>query len=266
MKKIILTLVCIILLGVASSCNQGKTPAPIVKNGITYQINKDRGGYTIISVDTELTEISIPAVLNILPVSVIGKNAFKDSKASVIKMTNSIKEIQDNAFQNCKALEEIFISNKVVTMGIGVFKNASSLKSVIFEEESILDRIQKDTFYGCTSLTKLQLPPRIRSIGERAFYKCTSLEEIAPILTLGVIDSSAFEGCTNLKTFYLNRTISVINPRAFYKCTNLHLQCESPEANSNWREDWNLLLEEKVGDKPSVKTYLSSITWNVPRG
>lgn len=71
------------------------------------------------------------------------------------------------------------------------------------------------TFKGCENLVEIQLPNRLKSIGDRAFEGCKSLKSVA-IESAG---REAFYGCTALEKVY-NRD-GIADEKAFYGCKKL---------------------------------------------
>ncbi len=81
-------------------------------------------------------------------------------------------------------IEEIRIPDSVTEIGDGAFmfhsnvENVSPLKKVVFGENSNLKKIDSMAFYGCWSLTEIDLPDGLEEIGGEAFERCISLSEI----------------------------------------------------------------------------------------
>ena len=71
---------------------------------------------------------------------------------SEIRISNSLTEIPDFAFSNCK-IESVTIGNKVT-------------------------RINYSAFYGCGSLKSVVIPQTVKRISSYAFYKCNALEAV----------------------------------------------------------------------------------------
>ena len=61
-------------------------------------------------------------------------------------------------------------------IGERTFTGYHNLKSVRFEEESVLEEIKCRAFYGC-GLESFNAPPSLKKIGDMAFGKCTQLKD-----------------------------------------------------------------------------------------
>lgn len=97
-------------------------------------------------------------------------------------------------------------------------KTAPSI-SVTFGNK--VTEIEGAVFRGCTSLTKLELPEGLTTIGEDAFYGCTSLESVILPESLESIAYNAFRECTSLKEISLPKNLTSIGNNAFCDCSSL---------------------------------------------
>ena len=84
-----------------------------------------------------------------------------------------ITEITDSVFKNNKSIQEVFIPEGVVTIGISAFS-------------------------GCTALTKVTMADSITKIGASAFLNCSALSKCNIPAGLKRLESSAFSGCSAL--------------------------------------------------------------------
>lgn len=76
-------------------------------------------------------------------------------------------------------------------------------------------------FYGCTSLTKIQLPSSLTTLGFGCFDGCTGLESIAIPQGLTLLDGQCFQDCSNLSTIILPKSIVSIGKECFKGCKKL---------------------------------------------
>ena len=104
------------------------------------------------------------------------------------------------------------------------FWGCESLTSIQLPEsvKSIGDR----AFWGCKSLTSIHLPESIKSIGDRAFWDCKSLTSIQLPESLTSIGDYAFSECESLTSIQLPESVNSIGDSAFFWCeslTSIHL-------------------------------------------
>ena len=71
------------------------------------------------------------------------------------------------------------------------------------------------------SITSIEIPNSVTSIGKRAFYECSEL--ITVVLHNGVIGTQdqAFAFCTSLKNINFPDSVTTIGPQTFYNCSSL---------------------------------------------
>lgn len=80
--------------------------------------------------------------------------------------------------------------------------------------------IGKNAFFKCISLTSINIPERVTSIGKSAFYGCrfTSLTLPSSLTEIGI---EAFAHCKGLKSLTLSPSLSRIGYNAFGDCDRL---------------------------------------------
>ncbi|MBQ7760929.1 MAG: leucine-rich repeat domain-containing protein [Clostridia bacterium] len=127
--------------------------------------------------------------------------------------------IKKCAFENCRKLKKVAISDKLRIIEESAFKKCSSLEEVILPES--LERIEESAFQGCSSLKRIVIPPRVTCIPKCAFTGCSSLEEIILPDSLEHIEDSAFDACRSLKRIVIPPRVTCIPKCAFMGCLSL---------------------------------------------
>ena len=180
----------------------------------------------------------------------------------------NVETISSTTFSGCSQLTAIEIPSSVETIGERIFRRCTGLVNVTFEKGSRLTSITGDcvkdsgnrvTSYGafleCTSLTKIEIPASVTTIGSGAFHDCSSLEivsfeEGSKLITIkdGYKDGGntvygAFTNCDNLTLFDASNCtqIKTIGNYAF-----------------NYRNRWNsqISFTIKLGTEiPPILTY-----------
>ena len=189
---------------------------------------------------TSLTSIEIPA-----SVETIGNTAFSDcsSLATVtFEKGSRLKTIGNNAYYRCTSLTSIEIPASVETIEKKAFMHCSSLATVTFEKGSQLKTIAGDSYDGafsdCSSLTSIEIPASVETIGKEAFKRCSSLATVTfekgsqlKIIGGGYSSSShfgtysdyygAFSDCSSLTSIEIPASVETIEATAFKRCSKL---------------------------------------------
>ena len=81
--------------------------------------------------------------------------------------------------------------------------------------------IGDNSFYFCSSLTKVTIPNSVTSIGECAFSICTSLTKITIPNSVKSIGDCVFSNCYTLADVTISNSITSIGHSAFSNCSSL---------------------------------------------
>ena len=185
-------------------------------------------GYQAFCGCTGLTSITIGN-----RVTSIGESAFSRCESlTEITIPNSVTSIGGYAFSGCTGLKEVHINDIAAWCGID-FKDANSnplryahnlyLNGELVTELVIPDGVDeiKRAFRGCTSLTSVEIPNSVTSIGGGAFYDCTGLTSITIPNSVRSIGEYAFYGCIGLTSITIPNRVRSIGGRALSNCTGL---------------------------------------------
>lgn len=165
--------------------------------------------------------VTVPATIDGLPVKVVGERAFYASKCRILIISHGIETLMDEAFFYCPELMEVSLPPSLKTVGFGVFRDCSKLKTVRFFGNS--DKAMGGyMFYGCTALSDAVLPESATCIPVGMFGYCQSLNEITLPDSVQIIDSYAFYG-SGLVWVKLPVSLDCINEKAFAQSTRLEI-------------------------------------------
>jgi len=178
-------------------------------------------------------DVTIPRMINCLPVTSIGSRSFSFcSRLTQITIPDSVTNIDESSFQYCAEMATVTIPCSVSTIG-------------------------NFAFAGCSKLTNITIPAGVRSIGENAFRGCAVLAGIMvdegnptfrsedgvlfnkPLTTLikypegkaGSYDiparvtqiwSDAFSNCRSLTSIAIHPKVTSIGTFAFDSCLHLN--------------------------------------------
>ena len=145
---------------------------------------------------------------------------------------NNLKTIDNFAFYNDKALEEVALPDGLESLGVSAFRFCTSLKSVslpaslvkldnfvfaidtglkevVFERGSQLREIGRSCFSE-SAVTSIELPSNLKVLGESAFSYCYNLTEITIPGSLEVWNAFTFSFCRGLKTVTIEEGVEYI--------------------------------------------------------
>jgi len=78
-----------------------------------------------------------------------------------------------------------------------------------------------NTFRKCTSLTEINIPQSVETIGQSTFEGCTSLSSVTMGNNVTSLGSKSFFSCSALTTINLSENITEIGSMAFWQCYSL---------------------------------------------
>lgn len=145
-------------------------------------------------------------------ITVIGYSAFEGLNIEYVDIPDSVVEIEWEAFNNCKNLKEVKLSQNITTIPTRAFYNCEALEIINLENIRYID---SRAFYNCKFKT-LHLP-NILEIDEAAFSMCKELKSVLLSDSIINISDYVFYRCESLDYINLNN-IEYIGDYAFYKC------------------------------------------------
>lgn len=145
---------------------------------------------TKVHIDTKI--VSFDEFQYFISVKQIPRKCFAETRLETITLPNSIESIAESAFEDCKDLSRIVLSEGLATIG-------------------------RAAFSGCTKLTEIHLPNSVREIGISAFYDCRITSVIIPE-GVKVIEAGLFKYCTKLTNVTIPNGVKSIGDSAFGAC------------------------------------------------
>lgn len=106
----------------------------------------------------------------------IGIDTFNMSKINEIRVSGSLKDIGDSAFENCADLKTVILEEGVEKIGNRVFRGDTALENISLPES--LKSVGDYAFEGCVSIKKISLGKNVKSLGDFVFNDCDSLLNI----------------------------------------------------------------------------------------
>lgn len=183
--------------------------------------------FTNITIPNSVTEIGKYAFAYCYSLSTVDFNAnmtsipdqmFYNSGITEFEIPDTITHIGNNAFGYTK-LNSIKIPASVISAE-SAFSNCRNLYSVEFEYGASV--VSRNMFYWCEYLSNVKLPSTIKKIEDYAFgvcrYSLTSIEIPEGIETIGY---EAFSNCVKLQSITIPNSVKTIGGRAFISCDSV---------------------------------------------
>lgn len=146
-------------------------------------------------------EEGIKSVLIPNHITEIEKCAFYKSRVKSLVIPDSIKMINESAFEACSYLTSIKLPNSLTV-----------IKPMLFE--------------NCPKLETIEIPDSVKVIGYKAFKGCSNLKQISNLKNIIIIQELAFADCTNLKNITIPKLFSssMVFNNSFKNCPNLTIE------------------------------------------
>lgn len=114
----------------------------------------------------------------------------------------TVTTITAGVFKDNKKIVSVMISKSVAEIGDNAFSGCTSLQTVSFEDDSVLNKIGENAFKSCAALRNMTLPEGVTTIGTGAFssegYFFRSIRLPSTVTTLGANVTDVFPGSDSL--------------------------------------------------------------------
>ncbi len=184
-----------------------------------FTFTTNSGAITITGYTGTSDAVVIPSVVNGLPVTDIGLNAFASNNVTSVTIPDSITNIGTQAFESCSNLTSVIIGTNVETIGMGAFVFCGLLTNVTIPNSVMT--IGVGAFDDCASITSVTIPNNVTSVGEGAFQACINITSLTIGNKLTYIGTNAFGACINLTTITFPASLTSIENYAFLGCDKL---------------------------------------------
>lgn len=170
----------------------------------------------------------------------IGDGAFKNNKnLKIIRLPDSVKEINVDAFQKMENLEWVYVSenSSLTKIGNNAFYSSLNFKGIVIEGTNNsplkLTTLGNNVFYMCKSLKYFDFS-NIEKIGTNCFQYCVALDNVVLTnKTLTELPVSCFDNCASLANVTIGQNIVKINNNVFANCNSL-VEITFPDSITTW--------------------------------
>lgn len=134
--------------------------------------------------------------------------------------TYTVTAILNGAFRGQGNMTTIVIPKTVKYIDYEACQYCSNLQSIVFASNGVLEKIERRAFTGC-SVTALNFPNSLISIGEDAFKDCDKLKSIKGGDNIQVWGDNIFQGCISLTEVTFPKSLKKLGDFAFWNCSSL---------------------------------------------
>lgn len=191
----------------------------------------------------------------------IGNSAFAEHYPNGLHVTeiifsenSKLESIGDSAFQDVSGLQTVVLPPSLTYLGNSAFLRCV-VSTVEFLEGSQIEEIGNQTFKFC-SISTIQIPDSVTSIGASAFQNCSRLTSVEFSEGLESIGESAFANCSRLTSIKMPNSLRTIGASAFSACYDL----KSVVLNEGLKEIGDNAFKNSSG---GIATY-GELTINIP--
>ena len=149
---------------------------------------------------------------------------FIRKKVTEVILPSTIKRTR-SAFEECSSLTSVDL-NSVEIIDDYTFWGCTSLSSI--EIPSTVTTIGRDAFKKCSSLSSIAIPSSVTNIGQDAFIDCDALTSIETPSSLRCLGSGSFRYCASLKSAEINGANLAVEGGTFQECPNLETATLGP--------------------------------------
>ena len=194
----------------------------IPTEGLVYELNSTGEHYGCSGIGTATEkDIVIASEYNGVPVKYVAGYAFKESDITSVTIPSSVVDIATNAFENCKSLKRVNLSNGLERIGEAAFSGCINLPNIWLP--TTLKAIYGKAFYGCVQLLQVYIPNSVTMIKYQAFMGCVSLVSAywsEPNVTVEV-GEAVFNACSSLNRIKLPKSVTSIPAGTYVGCESI---------------------------------------------
>lgn len=148
-------------------------------------------------------------------VEVIGKGAFTRSTVRSVTLSDSLKEIGDDAFNTCPYLTSFALPGSLEEIGDSAFYGCTNIAWGDFTLPASVTEIGENAFLGNYGITTVTLPAQLTEIPYGMFTLCKNLTSVSFGGKVDTIGGYAFRQCENLEEITLPASVTTLGEACF---------------------------------------------------
>jgi hypothetical protein len=197
---------------------QAQTPEDPNPNSFDYSITNST--ITITRYTGTGGDVTIPSMIDDLPVTSIGPRAFQFKRSvTSVAIPESVTSMGEEAFVGCTGLTNMTIPDSATSIGERAFDHCTGLTSVTIGNS--VTSMGGSAFAWCSGLNTVAIPDSVTNIGDGAFSYCTGLATVTIPDSVTSIGDGAFHLCRSLTNVTLPNSVTSIGYETFSRCTGL---------------------------------------------
>lgn len=148
------------------------------------------------------------------------------SKKGSYILPNSVDSIANYAFYGCNQLTSVIMNTGLSHIGVNAFTGSSI---TVIDIPSTVISLGEAAFTNCTKAGIINIPASLKTISKNAFNGCKNAKTISISDAVSRIEEGAFGGCSGWEgSLHLPTSISFIGKNAFNGCSGLTGVLEIP--------------------------------------
>lgn len=184
--------------------NTADAPSKIVTDENGFRFYADDTRCYLVGYMGSATDLTLPATYNGREYGIY-KYAFYDCSISSVVIPDTVKILDDYAFESCDNLKSVTIGNGIETIGNYAFSDCVALTDIKFG--SNVKVFGSYAFEGCIELGgdskgEFVIPNTVTTIGAYAFYGCSSMKYVTIPLSVKDIGHDVFYNSDLRRAYY----------------------------------------------------------------
>lgn len=204
-----------------------------------FKWTEEDGKIVITGYSGSSMDVVIPSTIEGKEVVAIDHHCFSNLDITSVVCPSTLKEIREQAFQNCHNLKNIQFNDGLEFIGKSAFGIAGLEKIILPDSVTFVDEIafpcdfatevklsssMTEISSGCflqIDVTTFTVPSHIKTVGREAFAGCEVLETLIFEEGVEVLGDDVFENCDSLKSVVIPASVTEIGYISKNDCKNV---------------------------------------------